>query len=164
MRVGAYIDGLNLYYGGRAHCGRDGPGWRWLDLRLLCERLLAERRDWGDQKPSLHPVVYCTAFIDGQNNEAGRRRQGAYVRAFACPRFLRSLGRGEVRRLDAARVIGHSRQPAPAGDSSVRLAGSSARSSRAARSRRPVHGVVPVFAGEGVRRERCHALAQGCAR
>lgn len=81
MRVGAYIDGLNLYYGGRAHCGRYKPGWRWLDLRLLCERLLAERRDWGDQKPSLHPVVYCTAFVDGQINEAGRRRQGAYVRA-----------------------------------------------------------------------------------
>lgn len=81
MRVGAYIDGLNLYYGGRAHCGRDQPGWRWLDLRLLCERLLAERRDWGNQKPLLHRVVYCTAFIDGQSNEAGRRRQGAYVRA-----------------------------------------------------------------------------------
>lgn len=81
MRVGAYIDGLNLFYGGRALCGRGRPGWRWLDLRLLCERLLAERRDWGEQRPLLHRVVYCTAFIDGQINEAGRRRQGAYVRA-----------------------------------------------------------------------------------
>lgn len=62
MRVGAYIDGLNLYYGGRAHCGRDQPGWRWLDLRLLCERLLAERQDWGVQSPVLARVVYCTAF------------------------------------------------------------------------------------------------------
>ena len=38
MRVGAYIDGLNLFYGGRELCGRGRPGWRWLDLRLLCER------------------------------------------------------------------------------------------------------------------------------
>ena len=73
MRVGAYIDGLNLYYGGRAHCGRYKPGWRWLDLRLLCERLLAERRDWGDQKPSLHPVVYCTAFDEGAGGHWWRK-------------------------------------------------------------------------------------------
>ena len=78
--VGAF-DRLNLYHGGRQLCGRGRPGWRWLDLRLLCERLLAERRDWGEQRPLLHRVVYCTAFIDGQINEAGRRRQGAYVRA-----------------------------------------------------------------------------------
>lgn len=81
MRVGAYIDGLNLFYGGRELCGRDRPGWRWLDLRQLCERLLAERRDWGEQRPLLHRVVYCTAFIDGQINEAGRKKQGTYVRA-----------------------------------------------------------------------------------
>ena len=81
MRVGAYIDGLNLYHGGRQLCGRGRPGWRWLDLRLLCERLLAERRDWMDRNPVLDRVVYCTAFIDGQINEAGRRRQGLYVRA-----------------------------------------------------------------------------------
>ena len=32
MKVGVYIDGLNLYYGGRATVGRSAPGWRWLDL------------------------------------------------------------------------------------------------------------------------------------
>lgn len=72
MRVGAYIDGLNLYHGGRQLCGRGQPGWRWLDLRQLCERLLAERRDWGDRGPVLDRVVYCTAFVDGQINEASR--------------------------------------------------------------------------------------------
>ena len=35
MRVGAYVDGYNLYYGGRAVCGRGAPGWRWLDVRSL---------------------------------------------------------------------------------------------------------------------------------
>lgn len=95
MRVGAYIDGLNLYYGGRALCGRDQPGWRWLDLRLLCERLLAERRDWGDQSPVFARVVYCTAFIYGQSNEAGRKRQGAYVNALSAHGSFDHLEKGK---------------------------------------------------------------------
>jgi hypothetical protein len=35
LRVGIYIDGYNLYYGGRGTCGRGAAGWRWLDLRQL---------------------------------------------------------------------------------------------------------------------------------
>ena len=40
MRVGAYVDGFNLYYGGRSLCGRGTPGWRWLDVRALIARRL----------------------------------------------------------------------------------------------------------------------------
>jgi hypothetical protein len=40
MRVGVYVDGYNLYYGGRSLCGRGRPGWRWLDLRALSARLV----------------------------------------------------------------------------------------------------------------------------
>ena len=65
MKVGVYVDGLNLYYGGRSHFGRAAPGWRWLDLRQLSERLLARRADWLGQGALLRRVVYCTAFIDG---------------------------------------------------------------------------------------------------
>ena len=46
MKVGVYIDGFNLYYGGRALFGRSAPGWRWLDLRQLSQRLLHRREDW----------------------------------------------------------------------------------------------------------------------
>ena len=33
MRVGVYIDGFNLYYGGISLMGDRAPGWRWLDMR-----------------------------------------------------------------------------------------------------------------------------------
>jgi len=81
VRVGVYIDGFNLYYGGRALCGRSQPGWRWLDLRALSQRLLNRRVDWLSQGATLHRVVYCTAFIDGATNPTGRREQASYVAA-----------------------------------------------------------------------------------
>ena len=48
MRVGVYIDGFNLYYGGRGLCGKGVAGWRWLDVRALnrasrCRSLDLER-------------------------------------------------------------------------------------------------------------------------
>lgn len=81
MRVGVYVDGLNLYYGGRSLCGRDSRGWMWLDIRHLAERLIAKRENWMAEDATLSRLVYCTAFIDGQFNRAGRLRQDAYVRA-----------------------------------------------------------------------------------
>jgi len=33
VKVGVYIDGFNLYYGGVSIMGEGVPGWRWLDLR-----------------------------------------------------------------------------------------------------------------------------------
>lgn len=63
MRVGVYIDGLNLYYGGRSHFGHNASGWRWLDVRQLAERLIARRGDWVKRGAVLGRVVYCTAFI-----------------------------------------------------------------------------------------------------
>jgi len=41
LRVGAYVDGLNVYHGGRHLCGRDAPGWRWFDLAASVERMIA---------------------------------------------------------------------------------------------------------------------------
>ena len=75
------MDGLNLYYGGRDRFGPGTPGWKWLDLRKLAEQLIVRRRDWVGWGAVLERVVYCTAFIDGNINEKGRRRQGAYVAA-----------------------------------------------------------------------------------
>lgn len=90
MRVGVYVDGFNVYYGGRAVVGRGVGGWRWLDYRALSQQLIAKRRSWSAKGATVHRIVYCTAFIDGATNPDGRREQDTYVRA------LRSHGSIDV--------------------------------------------------------------------
>ncbi len=94
MKVGVYVDGLNLYYGGRSHFGRAARGWRWLDLRQLSERLLARRSDWLKQGALLQRVVYCTAFIDGNIHPAEHQRQQVYVAALKANRSFDHLEKG----------------------------------------------------------------------
>lgn len=80
MRVGVYIDGFNLYYGGRSLNGGKGqPGWRWLDVRALADALVARRNDWPGAQVTR--VVYCTAPIDGTENASGAADQEVYLRA-----------------------------------------------------------------------------------
>lgn len=79
MRVGAYIDGYNLYYGARGLCGRGTAGWRWLDVRKLLGGLLAARLDWPGG--SLEKIVYCTAVIDAASNPSGYADQDVYLKA-----------------------------------------------------------------------------------
>jgi len=81
MRVGAYIDAYNLYYGMRAHCGRSTPGWRWLDVRALLTSLVGERIDWCRVGAQLDRVVYCTATISARDNPSGHRDQDVYLQA-----------------------------------------------------------------------------------
>ena len=94
MKVGVYVDGLNLYFGGRSVCGRSESGWRWLDLRQLSERLLAYRADWLAQGAVIQRVVYCTAFIDGSIHPAEHRRQQVYVAALRTNRSFDHLEEG----------------------------------------------------------------------
>jgi len=82
MRIGVYVDGFNLYYGGRGYFGKNVPGWRWLDLRALTTRMLIAHSDWAGATPLR--VVYCTARIkaDASNpSAAGPREQEIYLRA-----------------------------------------------------------------------------------
>jgi len=79
MRVGVYVDGFNLYYGGRNLCGRGTPGWRWLDLRALATALVLRRRNWPGA--TIDRVVYCTALIDQANNPSGHVDQDVYLKA-----------------------------------------------------------------------------------
>jgi hypothetical protein len=72
--VGGYIDGFNLYYGGRSLCGRGTPGWRWLDVRKLIGS-----RMWPGA--TLSKVTYCTAVIDAATNQSGYQDQDIYLRA-----------------------------------------------------------------------------------
>ncbi len=77
LSVGVYIDGFNLYYGGKFLCGPSTPGWRWLDLRALSARLLANRSAWPLAR--IDRIVYCTARIRG--NTVGSQEQDAYLAA-----------------------------------------------------------------------------------
>lgn len=79
MRVGVYIDGYNLYYGGRGLCGRSTPGWRWLDLRAMAKDVIATRSQWDGA--AIESVTYCTARISGASNAEGQREQDIYLRA-----------------------------------------------------------------------------------
>lgn len=80
MRVGVYVDGYNLYYAGRKHCGRGTAGWRWLDVRSLANKLLVEKESvWPSAR--MRHINYCTARIDGSSNPSGAADQDVYLKA-----------------------------------------------------------------------------------
>lgn len=79
MKVGAYIDGFNLYYGARQCCGRGTAGWRWLDIRSIVESVLPQ--EWLDKGATLGKVVYCTARVSGARNPSSAADQNVYLRA-----------------------------------------------------------------------------------
>lgn len=79
INVGVYVDGYNLYYGGRSSCGRSAAGWRWLDVRALAEALVGERADWPTAQ--ITRVTYCTARIDATENPSGYADQDVYLKA-----------------------------------------------------------------------------------
>lgn len=81
MRVGVYIDGYNLYYGGKFLCGPGTAGWRWLDLRGLATRLVTTHSTWTGA--TIDRIVYCTARISGADNPIGSQEQDAYLTALA---------------------------------------------------------------------------------
>lgn len=64
MKVGVYVDGYNLYYGGRGLCGSSTPGWRWLDIRALTNQFVG----WSGAKIS--HIVYCTARVNDPDQDA----------------------------------------------------------------------------------------------
>lgn len=79
MRIGAYIDGYNLYYGARRMCGRGTPGWRWLDIKELVASLVVSRSGWAGSHDV--EVTYCTARVSGASNPVGQQEQDVYLRA-----------------------------------------------------------------------------------
>jgi len=75
MRVGVHIDAFNLYYGGRALCGRGAAGWRWLDVRALVTPYV------GWSGASVEKVVYCTARVNDPDHPQGAIDQAVYIDA-----------------------------------------------------------------------------------
>jgi hypothetical protein len=78
VRVGVYVDAFNVYYGGRDHCGRGMPGWRWLDLAALSASLI-DARLWPSA--TLARVVYCTAPRDRAGDPSSITDQQTYISA-----------------------------------------------------------------------------------
>lgn len=75
FRVGVYIDGYNLYYGGNNLVG-DGR-WKWLDVRALVAAHIPRFEPWD--KAVIERVAYFTAEIS--NAPESLRRQQAYIEA-----------------------------------------------------------------------------------
>ncbi len=75
MRVGVYIDGYNLYYGGRKQCGTSTSGWRWLDVRALVSPFAG----WSGS--IIERVVYCTARVDVVDSPSAALDQSIYLAA-----------------------------------------------------------------------------------
>lgn len=87
VKVGIYIDGYNLYYGGRGLVG--GPGtadWKWLDLRRLAQADLDAHSGWSD--PIAERVVYCTARASGAGDQSRAADQDVYLRALVAHRSV----------------------------------------------------------------------------
>lgn len=77
LRVGVYIDAFNLYYGARENCGRGEPGWRWLNIEELTEKVAAQH--WVNFK--IQKLVYCTALRDVNLNTSSIEDQETYISA-----------------------------------------------------------------------------------
>lgn len=79
MRINGYVDGFNLYRGGRELAGAQ-PGWKWLDIRALAASLATEL--WPGEDHELNRVVYCTTLIHPMiDNPDGPKKQKAFINA-----------------------------------------------------------------------------------
>ncbi len=75
LRIGVYIDGYNLYYGGNRLVG-DGR-WKWLDVRALVAAHIPSFEPWDNAV--IKRLVYFTAEVT--NAPESLRRQQAYIEA-----------------------------------------------------------------------------------
>src|SRR5438128_8357913 len=80
QRIGVYVDGFNLYYGGRETC-RGTPGWKWLNIRALVRDLIDARPEAGWAGSPLHRIVYCTATLNPNFDPGRYQRQQTFIRA-----------------------------------------------------------------------------------
>lgn len=93
VKVGVYIDGYNLYYGGRSLCGQGTDPWKWFSPRRLVEGVVSQQLQYANQQGQsdvveawsefkLTRVVYCTARIAAQpGNPTAPTDQDRYLRA-----------------------------------------------------------------------------------
>lgn len=93
MRVAAYIDAYNLYYGGKSLCGNADAPWKWFDPRSMVTSIVNQQLAYAQKNRlqeildrwtgfTLDKVVYCTARIAAQpDNPSASTDQDVYLRA-----------------------------------------------------------------------------------
>jgi hypothetical protein len=76
-RVGAYVDGFNLYYRGRDQFRliQGDPRWKWLDIRSLATSFA----QW--EGSAVDRVVYCTALRDRAGDPTSLSDRRMYLKA-----------------------------------------------------------------------------------
>jgi uncharacterized LabA/DUF88 family protein len=75
LRIGIYIDGFNLYYGGNTLVGNSS--WKWLDVRKLVQNHLPSFDPWTSGE--IIRVIYSTAEVTKPPETL--QRQQAYIEA-----------------------------------------------------------------------------------
>lgn len=83
MRV--YIDGFNLYFGGKRQAGST-RGWKWLNLRALSEGVAASR--WGGKGAVVEKVTLFTAVLNSAADPGAYARQAIYLKALQMHRAV----------------------------------------------------------------------------
>lgn len=160
MRVGVYIDGFNLYYGGRHCCGRDTAGWRWLDVRsLVTSRLPAA---WANA--SVARLVYCTARVSGIEDTTAPQDQDRYLRALELSGAVDHIEYGNfVTRVRHSPLVTASKKGKPM-IVQARWPVMVKNAARAEVPRRPLHRLASASRGEGIRCQRRDPPHAGCVR
>lgn len=92
MRVGVYVDGYNLYYGGKKQC-RDVEHWKWLDVRAMVTGAIHAQGSW--KSPRIVSIVYCTARISARMNPDGHSEQDVYLKALLASRSVDRIEYGK---------------------------------------------------------------------
>ncbi|WP_078321213.1 NYN domain-containing protein [Mycobacteroides chelonae] len=92
MRIGVYIDGYNLYYGGKRLFASNSGSWKWFSPRGIAESALHNQQQfaaghgWGQMVQDwshayISRVVYCTARVNGPQNPSAQADQDVYLKA-----------------------------------------------------------------------------------
>jgi len=92
MRIGVYIDGYNLYYGGKRECGTTATTWKWFSPRRIAESSLNAQLQFATSQgwtaitqawtnAAVSRIVYCTARVDASQNPSGHADQDVYLKA-----------------------------------------------------------------------------------
>jgi hypothetical protein len=115
MKIGVYIDGYNLYYGGkRLARNSTGSSWKWLSPRMLAESVLTAQQQFAAAQgwsqlvtawagASVSRVVYCTARVDGSQNPSAHADQDIYLKALVATASVDHIEYGNyVARVKAA--------------------------------------------------------------
>lgn len=72
--VNVYVDGLNLYYGGKRLAAHQKVGWKWLDLEVLS-------RSFIDPQDTIGEIHYFTAHVSGREDPGDPQKQANYLAA-----------------------------------------------------------------------------------